>query len=62
MRDNLKAAITYPCPACGEPIDLSDVRQHEIVECEMCLTEFELTNEDPPELEEVPEDEEDYGE
>ena len=61
MSDSPEAAA-YPCPACADPLDLSDVRQHEIVECETCLAEFELTSEDPPDLEEVPEDEEDWGE
>lgn len=40
------------CPACAETIDLSDVMQHEIVECKICAGEFV----------EVEDDKEDYGE
>lgn len=50
------------CPICAETIELSDVMENEIVECETCASEFEVLNLDPFELVEVDDDEEDYGE
>ena len=50
------------CPACTDTIELSDVMENEIVECETCAGEFEVLNLDPFEIVEVEDDEEDWGE
>ena len=60
---NLETASgTCDCPACGEPIGLDDVMENEIVECLTCGGEFEVLSLDPFDLEELEEDQEDYGE
>ena len=50
------------CPVCGAEVALSDdVVKGELIECEDCGTELEVTGTDPVTLEEAPEAEEDWG-
>ncbi len=51
------------CPECGAEI-LDDVHYEvgEIINCEDCGVELEVTGEDPLELDLAPEEEEDWGE
>lgn len=62
--DSLMAVISgeVECPLCANMIELVDVMLNEIVECDGCAAEFELISLDPIALEEMGEDEEDYGE
>lgn len=53
---------TVECPVCAQEIMLFDVMQNEIVECEGCAGEFEVLTLNPFTLEELEEDDEDYGE
>jgi len=51
------------CPECGSPLSLADdVMAHEIVECDACGAELEVTGADPLVVELAPEEEEDWGE
>ncbi|MDE0670989.1 MAG: lysine biosynthesis protein LysW [Caldilineaceae bacterium SB0662_bin_9] len=62
MSDIETASGTVECPVCADDIILTDVMQNEIVECEGCAGEFEVLELDPFSLEELEEDDEDYGE
>lgn len=54
---------TVPCPDCEANVELdAEVVVHEILQCESCDLELEVTSLDPPTLEEAPEVEEDWGE
>ena len=59
---NYTRSGTVECLVCGELIELFDVMENEIIECEMCSTEFEILDLDSLTLEELDDDEEDYGE
>ena len=51
------------CPECEGEVTLDDdVVQGEIAQCPDCGIELEVTNLDPLQLEQVPEEEEDWGE
>jgi len=51
------------CPVCAASVELpSDVEVGEILECPECGVELEVINVEPPELEEAPQEEEDWGE
>ena len=51
------------CPVCGAEISLpEDTVQGELIECEECGVELEVTGVDPFELSEAPQEEEDWGE
>jgi alpha-aminoadipate carrier protein LysW len=52
----------FTCPVCEAQLDLDNVETGEIVECEECGAELEVTSVDPPTLAEAPEEEEDWGE
>ncbi len=62
MSDIETASGTVECPVCAQEITLTDVMQNEIVECEGCAGEFEVLTLSPFSLEELGEDDEDYGE
>ncbi|MEZ4570773.1 MAG: lysine biosynthesis protein LysW [Thermomicrobiales bacterium] len=47
---------------CGAELDLADVVEGEIVQCEDCGAELEVVSLDPVKLELAPEEEEDWGE
>ena len=51
----------FLCPVCEAELELDNVEQGEIVECEECGAELEVTSVEPPELAEAPEEEEDWG-
>ena len=53
---------TFVCPVCEAKIELENVEEGEIVECEECSAELEVISLDPPTLGEAPEEEEDWGE
>lgn len=53
---------TAECPECFAEIELTDVMQHEIVQCAECGADLEVVNIDPLTLEMAPEEEEDWGE
>ena len=51
------------CPECGGEVSLHDTLEvGEIVDCDTCGTELEVTAESPPVLEPAPELDEDWGE
>ena len=50
------------CPECTAEIELKDVMQNEITQCEECGADLEIVNLDPITLELAPEEEEDWGE
>ena len=51
------------CPECGAKVALpDDVMDGEIIECEDCGVELEVTSLTPVKLELAPEEEEDWGE
>jgi alpha-aminoadipate carrier protein LysW len=51
------------CPVCGAEVKLdADAEVGEIVECEDCGGELELTSLEPVKLQEAPDEEEDWGE
>ena len=51
------------CPVCGADIDFSnDTVEGELMECPECGVELEVVSVDPPELQEAPSEEEDWGE
>lgn len=50
------------CPVCDAIIELDDnVELNELIVCPDCGSELEVINLDPPELEEAPQEEEDWG-
>ena len=51
----------FLCPVCEAELELDNVEQGEIVECEECGAELEVTSLDPPQLAEAPKEEEDWG-
>ena len=54
---------TVTCPVCEAEVEVaSDVVVGEILECEDCSTELEITALNPLAVEEAPEVEEDWGE
>ncbi len=51
------------CPVCDGQVSLSeDVVQGELIECSECGTELEITSVEPLQLQEAPQEEEDWGE
>ena len=51
------------CPECGSEITLpEDIVENEIVDCETCGVELEVTSIDPYKVELAPEEQEDWGE
>lgn len=51
------------CPVCDAEISLADdTIRDELLECVECGTELLVTSLNPPELEEAPQTEEDWGE
>ncbi|MCM2271233.1 MAG: lysine biosynthesis protein LysW [candidate division Zixibacteria bacterium] len=51
------------CPVCGAEVALSeDVIEGELIVCNDCGTELEVTQVSPPVLAEAPQEEEDWGE
>jgi lysine biosynthesis protein LysW len=53
---------TVSCQNCSADIVLDNVLLNEVVECDDCAAEFEVVGLDPLVLEQLDEDEEDYGE
>jgi alpha-aminoadipate carrier protein LysW len=50
------------CPVCGAELSLSDdLVKGELLECDDCGTELEVTNLEPVTVQEAPEAEEDWG-
>lgn len=52
---------TFVCPICEASLSLENVEVGEIVECEECGAELEVTSLEPPQLAEAPKEEEDWG-
>ena len=51
------------CPVCDANVTLADdAVSGELMECEECGSELEVTSVDPPTVAEAPESEEDWGE
>lgn len=51
------------CPVCGAELTLGeDTVEGELIPCEDCGTDLEVTSVDPPGLSEAPKEEEDWGE
>lgn len=55
---------TVTCPFCEAKISLEDEKifPHEVIQCEECGTELEITSVNPIELQLAPDVEEDWGE
>lgn len=58
----MSAAIQTACIECGADLELEDVVQGEIVQCQECGVELEILNLEPIELGLAPAEEEDWGE
>jgi alpha-aminoadipate carrier protein LysW len=59
----LKMNKKAECPVCAaEVLLMADVVEGELILCPECGAELEVINVDPPELEEAPQEEEDWGE
>jgi alpha-aminoadipate carrier protein LysW len=57
------ADVTTPCPTCGGDVSLpAGTEEGEILTCDECSSELEVTSIDPPKVEPAPEEEEDWGE
>lgn len=52
---------TFVCPVCEAQLQLEGLEKGEIIECEECGGELEVTSLDPPQLAEAPKEEEDWG-
>jgi len=51
------------CPICGANVTMeADTVPGELIECSDCGTELEVVSVDPFEVEEAPQEEEDWGE
>jgi len=51
------------CPVCGASVTLSaNVELGELLDCDECSSELEVTGVNPTELAQAPEEEEDWGE
>tara|TARA_R100000234_G_scaffold81215_1_gene51048 strand:+ start:502 stop:675 length:174 start_codon:yes stop_codon:yes gene_type:complete len=51
------------CPVCGAAITINlDNEVGELIDCEECGVMLEITSIDPPEIDEAPEEDEDWGE
>jgi len=51
------------CPVCGASVTINiDNVVGELIDCEECGVMLEITSIDPPEIDEAPEEEEDWGE
>jgi alpha-aminoadipate carrier protein LysW len=56
-------AITAECPVCGADVELPQgTVQGELITCPDCGVELEVISLDPPQVEEAPQEEEDWGE
>lgn len=62
--DQVDATVsgTVDCPSCAALVALEDVMINEVVECVDCASEFEVVCLSPLSLEQLDDDEEDYGE
>lgn len=56
------ASGTVTCLNCAAEFELVEVMINEVVECDECAAEFEVIGMGPFQLEQLDEDEEDYGE
>lgn len=56
------ATMNAECPECGADVQLEDVVEGEIVQCEDCGAELEVLSLNPLALGLAPEEEEDWGE
>ncbi len=54
--------MTTECIECGAQIELNDVVEGEIIQCEDCGVELEVLSVDPLQIGLAPEEEEDWGE
>lgn len=55
--------ITAECPVCGADVELPQgTVQGELITCPDCGVELEVISLDPPQVEEAPQEEEDWGE
>lgn len=61
--DTTTPTKTLPCPVCDAAVALpADPLEGEILACDDCGAELEVTSLDPPTLGEAPEVQEDWGE
>jgi len=55
--------ITSECPVCDADVLFpDDAVEGELITCPECGSELEIVSVDPPQLEEAPQEEEDWGE
>lgn len=63
MTSPTQTATSTPCPVCGAAVHLpADPMEGEILACDDCGAELELTSLQPLTLSEAPEVQEDWGE
>ncbi len=54
---------TAECPVCGADVEIREgTVENELITCPECGAELEVIGLDPPQLEEAPQEEEDWGE
>ena len=59
----MNSALSVSCPICESTLEIKDDTViGELIFCEDCGTELEITSTDPLKIEEAPEVEEDWGE
>ena len=56
------AAVNFECPECGGSIELNGPELGELVICDECGAELEVTSLDPATLSLAPQEAEDWGE
>lgn len=54
--------VTVECPECGATIEIETPELGELVVCDACGAELEVTSVEPLKLEPAPEEAEDWGE
>ncbi|MBB6099087.1 alpha-aminoadipate carrier protein LysW [Deinobacterium chartae] len=55
-------SVNFECPECGATITLQNPELGELVICDECGTELEVTSLEPPRLSPAPQEDEDWGE
>ncbi|GEM48555.1 MULTISPECIES: lysine biosynthesis protein LysW [Deinococcus] len=56
------ATVSFECPECGGTIELNNPELGELVICDECGAELEVTSLEPPVLSLAPQEAEDWGE
>tara|TARA_R110002012_G_scaffold71618_1_gene183486 strand:- start:6 stop:236 length:231 start_codon:yes stop_codon:yes gene_type:complete len=63
LRKRNDMSMVPECPVCGASITINIYNEiGELIDCEECDSMLEITSIDPPQINEAPEEEEDWGE